>query len=114
MLAGLKRIEMDLAEGRSREALERADILLAKCEAWRRNQLVVQVEVAGGTRASEPCATLTVQSRRCGTRCKLGRRRGLVRTYLDSGVQVRDLMRSMLASGAEDAELSGYLAQAAG
>src|SRR5439155_25161060 len=108
LLAGLKRVEMDLAERRPREALERADMLLAKCHAWGRNPVVVKLKLLA-IRAhldlrNRPRAISALQDA-----LQLGRRCGLVRTFLDAGPQVTDLMRTLFSTDSEDAELLGYL-----
>ncbi|MGH6622965.1 MAG: LuxR C-terminal-related transcriptional regulator, partial [Burkholderiaceae bacterium] len=109
LLASLKRVETDLAEANPRQALEGADVLVAKCTAWRRHQLVVRLKLLV-VRAQLSLRNVEAALAALRDALHVGRRRGMVRTYLDSGVQVRDLMRSMLASGSEEPELLDYLA----
>jgi LuxR family maltose regulon positive regulatory protein len=108
LLAGLARIEMDLAEGRSREALDRAEALIAKCTEWRRNLLVVRLKLLAvrahlDVRDADSAATALRGA------LQLGRRRGMVRIFLDGGPQVARAMQSMLATCSEDTELLDYL-----
>ena len=109
LLASLRRIEMDLAGNLPEVALERAGALLEKCIAWRRNRVAAKLallQVRAHLLLRDEASAVTALRRAL----HLGRRRGLARTYLDSGVQVTDLMRTLLSTGNEDVEVLDYLA----
>ena len=110
LVAELKRVEIDVAQNRAREALERAERLAAQCSGWRRHQLVVRLKLLAA-RAHLGLREVDAAIAALREALHIGRRRGLVRSFLDGGTQIRDLMRSRLASGAEDADVLDYLSR---
>jgi LuxR family maltose regulon positive regulatory protein len=110
LLAGMKSIEMDLAEGRARDALERANGLLMKCVAWRRNQAAVRLNLLA-SRAQLALHDRDAACRLVETAVQTGLRRGLVRTFLDEGPQVTGLMHILLSTASLDGGLRDHVAR---
>lgn len=113
LVAGLKRIELELADGRPRPALALAGPLLTHCSAWRRHQLAARLTLLSVRAHLDLREVDSARAALCDA-LRLGRRRGLVRTFLDNGPKVMELLRMLPLTDAGDADLRDYAAALTG